>query len=488
MPNPAIPRHSIFAVIAYTLLAIGLARAALLVAQVPVLGYADALEPAGAATALPVHAIGLMQLGFLAALVACFAVGLRGHPVAGLVHALLVLFVMADPVATLWLNTPTTKPAALLGAYAVLASTAVILLREGDARVFWWLLGAGLVALGFSRAQFGYLPLLVAAVAFLPLSRRSRGRAIAILGASVAIAAVQFMVMPTLALPAAEPRALMLTLSRALPAAAAIVPGDLRITAAGPVASVMDLPPHAMSFVALLADVPSLAFATTVVALLAAFPAGLAWLLWTVRKEPRTAALPTVLLMLIAIVGYSLASTAFGGSLAGARSHNWLGALATLAAVVLIPVAVWQLTSEPLRARIAVAVFFGVLLLAAGWVGWTRGQPIAIGGIDRIETREGSLVITGWALDPWSVRRVYASVGGGPQAEGALGMERPDVERAYRGYPAAQTGGYEVDMPASAWRGDQELRVFVESRTGAVTQIAQRLIPGRPPGPSGSPS
>ncbi|HST01665.1 MAG TPA: hypothetical protein VLJ84_08400, partial [Usitatibacter sp.] len=185
---------------------------------------------------------------------------------------------------------------------------------------------------------------------------------------------------------------------------------------------------------------------------------------------------------------YSLATTALGQDVAAAGRHNWLGALATLAAVVLIPLAIWQLTTDPLRARIAVAVAFGVLLVSAGWVVWTRGQPISIGGVDKVDTREGALVVTGWALDPWSVRRVYSSVGGGPQAEAALGIERPDVERTYRGYPAALTSGYEIAMQPSAWRAGQELRVYAESRSGAITEIARRVIAPRPPAPSGSPS
>lgn len=614
MASPAAPRHSVFAVIAYTLLAIALVRAALIVAHAPAFGYADPsdqrgvagclglaavgptllarglprppaayrrsagegapcyassaavidapvalLRAAGGADAeIPLQAFGLVNLALLAALAACVALALRNHPVAGVVHGLVVVLLVADPVATLWLNTLSTKPAALLGAYAVVASTAVILLREDDARAYWWVLGAGLAVLGLSRGQLGYLPVVVALVASPGLLRRSRVRSAAILALGVVLAAVQWLAMPVLRpatvgpvertntylgliLPASpdpvatlghlglparcermsgaswekrreenleatcpevrdlspfaflrlaftEPATLTRAISRVLPAAQAIVPGYLAISADGPVLSVSDLPPRSMSFVALLSGVPSLAFATIMVALLAAFPAGLVWLAWTVRREPRMVALPVVVLLLAAIGAYTLASTALGEGIVGAERHNWLGALATLAAVLLLPLAVWQLTSEPVRARISVAAIFGVLLLAAGWLLWTRAQPIAIGGLDKVETREGSLMLTGWALDPWAVRRVYASVGGGPGAEGTLGIERPDLERNYPGYPAAIAGGYEIPMPASAWRENEELRVYVENRAGAVTEIDRRIIRLHPQARPGSPS
>jgi hypothetical protein len=170
----------------------------------------------------------------------------------------------------------------------------------------------------------------------------------------------------------------------------------------------------------------------------------------------------------------------------GAERHNWLGTLATLAAAALVPLAMWQLTSDQLRARISVAVLFGVALLAAGWLLWTREQPLAIGAVDKIEARAGTLGVAGWALDPWGVHRVYASVGGGPVTEGTLGTERPDLVRTYPGYPQSLTGGYEIAIPGNAWRENEELRVYVEGRSGSVTEIDRRVI--RPQGPSGSPS
>jgi len=608
--TPAASRHSVFAVIAYTLLAIAVVRAALVVAHVPAFGYADPLDqhsvagclglaPAGNASpgsglprpaaayrggaegtgcyassavlvdapvalvraaggadaAMPIQAFGIVHLALFAALAAATALALRANPVASVVHGLLVMLLIADPVATLWFNTLDPEPVALLGAYATVASLAVILLRGDDVRAFWWLLGAGLAVLGLSRGQFGYLPLVAALVVFPALAWRSRRRAVAILAVGAAVALAQWAMaglrpagvgpvertnaylglilsssrdapatLEHLDLPSrcermagaswtarrgesleatcpevtrlspfaftrlvlTEPLTLLRAASRVLPAAQSMVPGYLGISAQGPVVSVADLPPRAMSFVALLSSVPSLVFATAIVALLVAFPAGFAWLAWTVRREPGMSALPAVFLLLIAVGGYTLASTAFGEGMAGAERHNWLGTLATLAAVMLIPLAIWQLTSDQLRARIAVAVIFGVALLAAGWLLWTREQPLSIGGVDKLEVRAGTLDVAGWALDPWAVHRVYASVGGGPVTEGTLGIERTDLARTYPGYPQALVGGYEIAIPANAWRENEELRVYVEGRSGSVTEIDRRVI--RPRGRSGSPS
>ena len=142
---------------------------------------------------------------------------------------------------------------------------------------------------------------------------------------------------------------------------------------------------------------------------------------------------------------------------------------------------VWQLSSDILRGRIALAAAFGVILLASGWLLWTQHQPLAIGALDKMVEEKGRLLeVSGWALDPWGVRRVYATVGGGPQTEGTRGIERRDLEATYPGYPEAVSGGYQITLASRAWREDELLRVYVESRQGAVTEIDRRLIRLRP--------
>lgn len=274
-----------------------------------------------------------------------------------------------------------------------------------------------------------------------------------------------------------EPLTLLRAVSRVLPAAQAIVPGYLAISPESTIVSVQDLPPETMSFIALGSKVPSIVFATVVVGMLIAFPAFVLWLLWTVRSEPDAATLPTVFLMLVAIGGYALVTTAFGEGISGAERHNWVGALSMLAAVALLPLVMWQLTMDLLRARLALAVAFGVGLLTAGWLLWTQAQPMSIGSLESISQREGNVLeIGGFALDPWGVRRVFATVGGGPETEGTRGVERRDIEAIYPGYPESIGAGYQITIPPNKWRDQQQLRIYVESRNSAITEIDRREI------------
>ncbi|MGZ5089247.1 MAG: glycan biosynthesis hexose transferase WsfD [Usitatibacter sp.] len=276
---------------------------------------------------------------------------------------------------------------------------------------------------------------------------------------------------------ATEPMTLLRAASRVLPAAGSFVPASLGVSSGGPIRAVSDLPPRAMSFVALLAKVPAMVFAWLVVTLLIAFPFILLWLLWTVRREPELLALPTTFAMLVAVAGYILATTAFGSGIPDAERHNWLGALATLAALGLIPLVAWHLSRDILGARIAMAAMVGVLLLSGGWLIWTRHAPLAIGALDKmVEERGRSLAVSGWALDPWGVKRVYATVGGGPQAEGTSTIERRDLEAGYPGYPEAASGGFQITLPSHAWRENEQMRIFVENRVGAVTEIDRRQV------------
>jgi hypothetical protein len=610
MATPA-PRYSLLLIIAFTVLALGLLRAVLIVVHEPVLGYGDqgdmhrttdcvGIEPiaptvkpgekarpyplyhtagfksagcypsSGALIAAPVvlaygigsiasdepeiliplRAFGVFNLFLFGFLAVTVAMSMRPYPVASVVHAMLFFLLIADPVSTLWLNTLHSESAALLGAYGALATTALVVLEGGRSRLHWWILGASLVVLGFSREQFSYLPLVLVAVAAPALLVRSGRKTmiLAIVAASVAVVQMLFAplrpdyVAPVnrvnaylgsivaastnpvetlghLGLPArcaamagaswdsrrgekletvcpevtglsslaflrlvpTEPLTLLRAVSRVLPAAESIVPGYLGVAAEGPIRSVSDLPPRAMSFVALMSKVPSMVFATIVVTLLVAFPVILWWMVWTVRNEPQYSSLPVAFSLFVAIGAYTLATTAFGEGIVGAERHNWLGALSTLAAVGLLPLVVWQLSGDIVRGRIALAATFGVILLAAGWLLWTQRQPLAIGGLDKIVEEKGrSLEVSGWALDPWGVRRVYATVGGGPLTEGTRGIERRDLEASYPGYPEAVSGGFQITLPSSAWRENELMRVFVESRQGAVTEIDRRQIRLRP--------
>lgn len=499
---------------------------------------------------IPIQAFGIFKLFLFVVLASLVALALAPHPYASLVHGILFFLVVADPVATLWLNALSGESAALLGAYAAIAMSAVILLRGAALRWPWWVLGVGLFALGFARAQFALLPLALAAIAAPALLRRSRRSAWSLVGLAAAVAVLQVLLSPlrpeanavdranaylgailpasrdeprtlerigvparcavqsgsswwarrgespeplcpevaTLsplafaALLATEPRTVVSAASRVIPATQSMVPGYLGISAGAGVRSIADLPPWAMSFVALLGKVPSMVYATLVMSLLLAFPVVVLWMLWTVWKDPPVAAtLPTVFACLGAILAYTLAVTAFGSGVAAAERHHWLGSLATLVMVLLLPGVIWQIWADFLRARIALAAVLGVLLLAGGWVAWTRTQPMAIGHTDSMVEGPGRVLeVGGWAIDPWDVRRVYAIAGGGHPAEATRGIERRDLDLVYPGYPSPSKGGFKISIPSNAWRENELMRVYVENRAGGITEIDRRLVRPRP--------
>lgn len=106
--------------------------------------------------------VGYAKLALLAITALLIAWALAHHPVAGLVHGLIVLLVLADPIVTLWFNTLYTEFAVIWGLYAAIGAACALALSERLTIVLWQMLLAGIVALAFSREQWAYFaPLLV---------------------------------------------------------------------------------------------------------------------------------------------------------------------------------------------------------------------------------------------------------------------------------------------------------------------------------------
>jgi hypothetical protein len=170
-----------------------------------------------------------------------------------------------------------------------------------------------------------------------------------------------------------------------------------------------------------------------------------------------------------------------GDSIAGVERRHWLGSIAALAAVALVPFVAHYAWNDFFRARVALVAAIGVLLLAVCWTAWTPSRGLAMGVTEKMaEGPNRSLQVSGWALDPWGVRRVYATVGGGYPAEGFRGIARRDLETIYPGYPDAANGGFRIDIPAGKWREKEILRVSVENPAGGVTEIDRRPVLLRP--------
>ena len=237
--------------IAWALVLVGLARAALLVAANPLLGYANqydmirtsacigfypdlpppkrfestregpqplyvtdarrpdlcyastevALDAVAIAIAewklgrrgvLPLRAVGYVKLVLLALTVLLVAFALHNHPAAALWHGLVVLLVVSDPVATLWMNSLYTEFATLWSIYAAVAAIGALALTERGRYPMAALLALALAALAFSREQFALLPPVLVVLAWPWLWHRSRHLTVAVFGVALVTSIVSF--------------------------------------------------------------------------------------------------------------------------------------------------------------------------------------------------------------------------------------------------------------------------------------------------------
>ena len=487
---------SFLSMVGLGLIALGLVRMALIALHVPLFAYGDHMAD------VPYRLIGIGYVAVFAAIALGTAWTIRAAPVASLAHGVLFFLLLADPAATLWFDTLEIEPVMLAAAYGIVAGS-LIVIATGGRKWAWLMLGIALVALGFSRPAFGFLPLVLAGIAAPALLQRSRRGAWGILGVAVLVAIAQLVIavadvdfdtstgatQPYRGAPEpaaaeeespvlAEPAAIFRRMSKMLPATEAIVPGYLRIASEGRVRTVSDLPPLEMSFLAFLARTPAIAYTSVVMGLLISAPFALAWLLWSARRvPPGQLALPLAYTLLLTIAAYSLVAIALTEDVAFAERRHHLGSIATLSALALVPFIANYAWVDLLRVRVALVAAIAVFILAACWTAWTYTRPMAIGVVDKIEERaDRSLAVTGWSLDPWGIRRIYAVVGGGVPADAARGTPQRDLEAIYPGYPDASNAGFEIVIPSNKWRKNELMRVYVENSGGAVTEIDRKIV------------
>lgn len=479
-------RNHVFAVIAATVLVLGLARALLVVANDPVLGY----MPQGGAA--PAQWSGAVMLALIAAVAAVTAIALRHHAVASLVHALVFFLIVSDPVASLWLNSMQPESWALVGAYGATSMVAAIAFGASS-RLHVAMLLAALVAIAMGPRALALLPATVVAVTWPMLHSRLGVQSWFAAATAIVVAVLAFAmatrapethaagasVMPASAAESArvaEPLRSLRAIARDLPASATLAPAALDISASPRVRHLGDLPPYVMSFTGLLADFPVTVWMMLYMTIMLTAPFAVLAVTWSMRRAPDVAGVFAAYAALSAIAAYVAIAVAMNADGDVAR-NLWLGSLGMLAAVIVLPLAATTLSRDAWAGPVALVIAFGIVLLAAGWLVWSRQQPIAIGALERIDAGPNkSLEVSGWALDPRGVRRVFATVGGGPVTEATRGTERLDVQAHYPGYPDAVSGGFQMTIASNAWRPDQLLRVYVENRTGAVTEIDRRIV------------
>lgn len=136
--------------------------------------------------------VGAVKLAFLALTALALALLLRAHPVASLLHGIIVLAILCDPVATLWLNGLYTEFSIAWSLYAAIGAACVLALRASGGWLAWPLLVLALAALAFSREQFALLPVALAAVAAPWLWSRNPIGGVTVMIAAIASSAIAF--------------------------------------------------------------------------------------------------------------------------------------------------------------------------------------------------------------------------------------------------------------------------------------------------------
>jgi len=150
--------------------------------------------------------IGYAKLALLALAALAIAWSLHRNPDAALLHGLVFAFIVCDPVVTLWFNTMYTEFAALWGLYAAIGAISALALSSRGAYALAVILVAALVALAFSREQFALLAPALAVIAFPWLWYRSPHLAVAAFGVALVSSVISFALVPRPALVASVNR------------------------------------------------------------------------------------------------------------------------------------------------------------------------------------------------------------------------------------------------------------------------------------------
>ncbi|HEX4330814.1 MAG TPA: hypothetical protein VH040_01640 [Usitatibacter sp.] len=139
---------------------------------------------------------GYAKLAILAITALALAWSLHRNPTAALLHGIVFAFVICDPVVTLWFNTMYTEFAALWGLYAAVASAAALAISSRGSFALAAILLTALVGLAFSREQFALLAPALAIIAFPWLWARSPHLAVASFGVALVSAVLSFALLP----------------------------------------------------------------------------------------------------------------------------------------------------------------------------------------------------------------------------------------------------------------------------------------------------
>lgn len=140
--------------------------------------------------------VGFAKLALFAITALALAWAFHPHPAAALFHGVIVFVLLCDPVVTLWYNTFYTEFGAIWSLYAAIAAIAALAITERGAIPLTVMLVAALAGLAFSREQLALLPPAIALVSWPWLWQRSPHLTVAAFGVALVAATVNFELVP----------------------------------------------------------------------------------------------------------------------------------------------------------------------------------------------------------------------------------------------------------------------------------------------------
>ncbi|HUL95981.1 MAG TPA: hypothetical protein VLT89_08215 [Usitatibacter sp.] len=140
--------------------------------------------------------IGYAKLALLAFAALALAWSLHPHPNAALLHGLVLALVVCDPVVTLWFNTMYTEFSAIWGLYAAIGAICALAISGRAAYLLTAILALALVSLAFSREQFALLAPALVVTAGPWLWARSPHLAVSAFGVALVASIISFALTP----------------------------------------------------------------------------------------------------------------------------------------------------------------------------------------------------------------------------------------------------------------------------------------------------
>ena len=140
--------------------------------------------------------IGYAKLAMLAIAALALAWSLHHSPNAALLHGLVVLLVVSDPMVTLWFNTMYTEFSVAWGLYAAIGAICALALSDRAAYLLTAILALALVSLAFSREQYALLAPALTVAAWPWLWQRSSHLAVSAFGVALVASIISFALTP----------------------------------------------------------------------------------------------------------------------------------------------------------------------------------------------------------------------------------------------------------------------------------------------------